>query len=210
MTIITIAGFKANLNEFTSVVSSKEIHGSWGEILWAGAKYTGLQSLVLCALLGAAGPLKTKGDIKKFSILGFLMNGIMITASCCMLLAWLPLIKDETLPILTIIQSLDNKLLLVCYSVTLLAAFITTGVSCVFGAVARYEGGISFINDFTKKRSFISFVVIFVSLLLSLLGLDTLVIKGYGLAGIISIFILVIPTIIVGSIKNRRMEKSNN
>lgn len=46
-----------------------------------------------------------------------------------------------------------------------------------------------------------------ISMLISLLGLNTLVIKGYGYLGILSIFFLIIPTIILGIIKNRKFKE---
>lgn len=211
MAIITYVGFTAHASEFSQAVAEKQVNGSWIEVLWASLKYAGLQSLVLAAILGAAKPLETEDSVKKFAIIGFLMNGLMIMFSCWMLLSWLPVIIDETLPILTVIQALDNNVLLWAYSITLISAFITTGVNCVFGAVARYEENFTFISNITKRRMFISLVAIVISVLLSLMGLDALVIRGYGLAGILSIFVLVIPTIIVGHIKNKnfkRLEKN--
>src|SRR3712207_9126444 len=81
-------------------------------------------------MLGAGRPLSTKKSIKEFTVIGIILNGIMITMSCLMMLAWLSLIQEETLPILAIIKQLNSSLLLWAYSITLFLAFVSTGVGC--------------------------------------------------------------------------------
>src|SRR3712207_9316002 len=97
----------------------------------------------------------------------------MITMSCLMMLAWLSLIQEETLPILAIIKQLNSSLLLWAYSITLFLAFVSTGVGCVFGIVTRYENS-KFLNnlgEITKRRMIISVAAMIISILLSLVGL---------------------------------------
>lgn len=210
LTIVIIYGLKANINDFNEIVIKKETTAPMSTILYNALKYAGFQSLVLAIMLGAGKPLKTKKSIRNFTIIGVLLNGIMITMSCIMMLAWLPLIKGETLPILTIIQQLDNKFLLYAYSITLFLAFISTGVGCIFGIVARYENSFEkvFGENVTRRRMILSFTTMLISMLISLLGLNTLVIKGYGYLGILSIFFLIIPTIVIGIVKNSKYREN--
>ena len=209
LSIVTITGLKANINGLEEVLTEKEITAPISTVLYNALKYAGFQSLVLAIMLGAGTPLTTKKSVRDFTIIGIVLNGIMITMSCLMMLVWLPLIKEETLPILTIIQQLDNNFLLCAYSITLFLAFVSTGAGCVFGIVARYENSFEklFGNNVLRRRMILSFTTMLISMLISLLGLNTLVIKGYGYLGILSIFFLIIPTIILGIIKNRKFKE---
>ncbi|WP_315523722.1 hypothetical protein [Fusobacterium massiliense] len=209
LSIVTITGLKANINGLEEVLTEKEITAPISTVLYNALKYAGFQSLVLAIMLGAGTPLTTKKSVRDFTIIGIVLNGIMITMSCLMMLVWLPLIKEETLPILTIIQQLDNNFLLYAYSITLFLAFVSTGAGCVFGIVARYENSFEklFGNNVLRRRMILSFTTMLISMFISLLGLNTLVIKGYGYLGILSIFFLIIPTIILGIIKNRKFKE---
>ncbi|MGP1489263.1 MAG: YkvI family membrane protein [Peptoanaerobacter stomatis] len=204
LTIVTVSGLKANIGNLNIIMETKETAAPMSTVLYNGLKYAGFQSLVLAIMLGASKPLTTKKSVRQFAIIGVILNGAMITMSCLMMLAHLSLIKDETLPILTIIKQLNSTPLLYAYSITLFLAFVSTGVGCIFGIVARYENSFEQIGDITKRRMLISLVSMIISMFISLVGLNTLVVKGYGYLGILSIFFLIIPTIVLGIIKNRK------
>ena len=80
-------------------------------------------------------------------------------------------------------------------------------MGCVFGVVARYEDNILKQMDVSKRRMLLSFFTMALSTGISLVGLDTLVLKGYGYLGVITIVFLIIPTIVIGTIKNRKFNK---
>ncbi|MDK4521499.1 hypothetical protein MWF99_01230 [Fusobacterium necrophorum] len=206
LSIVTIAGLKANAHELSNIFMIKPVTAPMSVVLYNALRYAGFQSLVLAIMLGAGKPLSTKKSIKEFTVIGIVLNGIMITMSCLMMLAWLSLIQEETLPILAIIKQLNSSLLLWAYSITLFLAFVSTGVGCVFGIVTRYENSkfLNHLGEITKRRMIISVAAMIISILLSLVGLNTLIIKGYGYLGILSIFFLIIPTIVLGIIKNKK------
>lgn len=209
LTIVIFAGLKANPEGFSQVLEAKEITAPLPTVLYNALKYAGFQSLVLAIMLGAGKPLTTKKSVREFTLIGIILNGVMTTLSCVMMLIWLPLIKNETLPILTIIKQLDSTFLLYAYSITLFLAFVSTGAGCVFGIVARYEHSFEKIlgENLTRRRMILSFSTMLISMLISLLGLNTLVIKGYGYLGVLSIFFLIIPTIVLGIIKNSKFKE---
>lgn len=210
LTIIVIVGISSNTSNLSHLVATKYSPSSIGKTLYSGLKYAGYQSFVIAIVLSASDKLRSDSDINKSMFLGITLNGIMITLSCIMLLAWMPGTQKETLPLLYICQQLDSKLLIVSYSTVLFLAFISTGIGCVFGAVTRFEKLFKKPENIKKKRGLISLVCMLFSMAISLFGLTKIVSIGYGYVGIIGIFAVVIPCIVVGRIKNSRFKKEKD
>ncbi len=175
--------------------------------MYSGLRYAGYQAFVVAIVLSASDTLKSDKAINKSMTLGIILNGVMITLSCIMLLAWMPEAQKETIPILYVCKRFNSGFLLFSYSVVLFLAFVSTGIGCVFGAVARFEHVFKKPENIKKRRGLISLVCMLLSMTISLFGLTKIVVVGYGYVGIIGIFAVVIPCIVVGRIKNNRFKK---
>ncbi|NFI85251.1 hypothetical protein FDA36_14165 [Clostridium botulinum] len=207
LTIIVIVGIVNNSGNLSHLVSTKYSPSSFGTVLYSGLRYAGYQAFVVAIVLSASDTLKSDKAINKSILLGIILNGVMITLSCIMLLAWMPGAQKETIPILYICKRLNSGFLLFSYSVVLFLAFVSTGIGCVFGAVARFEHVFKKPENIKKRRGLISLVCMVLSMAISLFGLTKIVVVGYGYVGIIGIFAVVIPCIVVGRIKNNRFKK---
>lgn len=207
LTIIVIVGIVNNSGNLSHLVSTKYSPSSFGTVLYSGLRYAGYQAFVVAIVLSASDTLKSDKAINKSMTLGIILNGLMITLSCIMLLAWMPGAQKETIPILYICKRLNSGFLLFSYSVVLFLAFVSTGIGCVFGAVARFEHVFKKPENIKKRRGLISLVCMVLSMAISLFGLTKIVVVGYGYVGIIGIFAVVIPCIVVGRIKNNRFKK---
>ncbi|WP_061320908.1 hypothetical protein [Clostridium botulinum] len=207
LTIIVIVGIVNNSGNLSHLVSTKYSPSSFGTVLYSGLRYAGYQAFVVAIVLSASDTLKSDKAINKSILLGIILNGVMITLSCIMLLAWMPGAQKETIPILYICKRLNSGFLLFSYSVVLFLAFVSTGIGCVFGAVARFEHVFKKPENIKKRRGLISLVCMILSMAISLFGLTKIVVIGYGYVGIIGIFAVVIPCIVVGRIKNNRFKK---
>ncbi len=139
LTIIVIVGIVNNSGNLAHLVSTKYSPSSFGTVLYSGLRYAGYQAFVVAIVLSASDTLKSDKAINKSMLLGIILNGVMITLSCIMLLAWMPGAQKETIPILYICKRFNSGFLLFSYSVVLFLAFVSTGIGCVFGAVARFE-----------------------------------------------------------------------
>ncbi|WP_036931820.1 YkvI family membrane protein, partial [Proteocatella sphenisci] len=203
---LCIVGITANFENLKNIVSTRYQPVSIGKSLYMALKYAGFQSVVIAIILSASDSLKTDRDVNWTIILGVIMNGIMLTLACAMLLSWMPAVENETLPILYICKQLNIAWLYNAYSIVLFAAFVTTGISCIFGAVARFENVFTKPSDIKKRRGIISLIAMIVSMGVSLFGLTKIVQIGYGYLGIVGIFAVILPCIIVGRIKNKRFE----
>ncbi|PIH04114.1 YkvI family membrane protein [Clostridium combesii] len=207
LTIIVIVGIVNNSGNLSHLVSTKYSPSSFGTVLYSGLRYAGYQAFVVAIVLSASDTLKSDKAINKSILLGIILNGVMITLSCIMLLAWMPGAQKETIPILYICKRLNSGFLLFSYSVVLFLAFVSTGIGCVFGAVARFEHVFKKPENIKKRRGLISLVCMILSMAISLFGLTKIVVIGYGYVGIIGIFVVVIPCIVSGRIKNNKFKK---
>ncbi|MBA4509548.1 hypothetical protein H1057_16080 [Clostridium sporogenes] len=207
LTIIVIVGIVNNSGNLSHLVSTKYSPSSFGTVLYSGLRYAGYQAFVVAIVLSASDTLKSDKAINKSMTLGIILNGVMITLSCIMLLAWMPEAQKETIPILYVCKRFNSGFLLFSYSVVLFLAFVSTGIGCVFGAVARFEHVFKKPENIKKRRGLISLVCMLLSMTISLFGLTKIVVVGYGYVGIIGIFTVVIPCIVVGRIKNNRFKK---
>lgn len=209
LTILCITGINANFDNLVSIVSTHYQPVPIGKSLYMALKYAGFQSVVIAIILSASETLETTEDVNWTIIWGVLMNGAMLMMACLMLLAWMPDVQEETLPVLYICKSLNKPWLYIAYSVVLFAAFVTTGISCIFGAVARFENTFQTPKDITKRRGMISLLAMILSMGVSLFGLTKIVQVGYGYLGVVGIFAVIIPCIVVGRIKNQKFKKLN-
>lgn len=206
LTLICYIGISANSNNFVNLATTYYTTESVWKALWLGLKYAGFQCIVFSIVISVCQPLKSDREINATTIIGFILNSIMIVLSCMMLFAWLPHTSDKTLPILYICKQIGKDWLVILYTVVLFLAFISTGISCVFGAITRFEHFIKFPENITLRRGLLSLCCMILSMAISLFGLTSIVKIGYGYTGVLGIFVVIIPVLTVGHIKNKKFK----
>ena len=209
LTLICYIGITANSGNFINLTTTGYATESIWNALWLGLKYAGFQAIVWSIIISVCQPLKTDKDINNTTIVGFILNSVMIILSCMMLFAWLPGTSGETLPILYICKQLGQDWLVLVYTFVLLLAFISTGISCVFGAITRFENLIKVPENITVKRGLLSLCCMVLSMAISLFGLTAIVQIGYGYTGVLGIFVVIIPVLTVGHMKNKKFKKEH-
>ena len=105
-----------------------------------------------------------------------------------------------------IVELLGIPILLVAYVLLVLLAVISTTVSFSFSVVARY-GAFLPIKAGIKRDFAVTAILLVLTVLVSLFGLDAIVSGGYKYLGYACIPIVVIPTILVGAVKTRKVEE---
>lgn len=98
---------------------------------------------------------------------------------------------------MTVIQSLGISWLQIAYIVVLFLAFVSAGTTCTFACVTRFEKVVKFSKNVTVVRAVLSIVIMVLCMLISTVGLDVIVLKGYGMAGILGIPFVIIPVIAI-------------
>lgn len=184
------------------------------EGFWRGAViYCGFQCVSIPAMIAAAVTLNQKG-VKKAGVLGGIMNGGMLALSGLMLLGW----KDEivaagqtALPNLFICNTIGWDWLVVCYSILLFCAFISTCVTLIYTMILRIDKKFFVKSDVHEKirMSIIGVIMVAVCMSLSFIGISNIITYAYGYDGYLALVAIVLPVLIIGNKKNKKFIKEH-
>lgn len=213
--IIFSMGISGNSENLGNILSNFTVFEgqSVGGAFWKMLMYACFQATTVTALVCVNGSYTTSKDIRRACIIGFVMNALMLTLSCLTVLSGMPGTANE-LPILTVCQGLNAPWLAVVYQIALLLAFISTGVTCLFGLTERWYpafkkplakvcGG----EKTTLIKGIVALALVILNILIAQLGLLAIINKGYSYMGFISLIMYVIPSFTIGIIKIRRDRK---
>lgn len=174
----------------TSIVSAITM-----AIVYAGSQSAGNMANAVSVSEG----LTSRKDSLKAAIAGLIMNTFLILSIGFLIFGYNEY-ANETLPNYFIVEKLGYSFLLFAYVSMVLLAVLTTMVSYAFSSTARYSQFIPM--EAGAKRNFITLAILMIStVLISLLGLDVIVGVGYKYLGYACIFVVIIPTFIVGNKK---------
>lgn len=167
--------------------------------------YTGFQSAGNIAnAVSVSQGISSKKESKKAAVVGMILNTILILLIAILLFAY-PESITETMPNYFLVYELGIPVLLFAYVTIVLLAVITTTVSFSFAVVARYGHLLPIKSE--KKRNFTLVVILLIlTVIVSLFGLDAIVNKGYKYLGYACIPLVVIPIILVGRKKTKNLE----
>jgi len=210
--IMIIVGIMNHPNETVAAFSQSPT--DTGTAFWRGVIiYCGFQCVSIPPMIAAAVTLNQKG-VKKAGILGGIMNGGMLALSGLMLLGW----KDEivaagqtALPNLFICNTIGWDWLIICYSVLLFCAFISTCVTLIYTMILRIDKKFFVKVDIHEKirMSIIGIVMVIICMSLSRFGISNIITYAYGYDGYLALVAIVIPVIIIGNIKNKKYVKEH-
>ena len=189
-----------------------------GEGFWRGVViYCGFQCVSIPAMIAAAVTLNQKG-VKKAGILGGIMNGGMLALSGLMLLGWSADIYTApaeanavALPNLFICNQIGWDWLVICYSVLMFCAFISTCVTLIYTMILRVDKKFFVRSNVHEKvrMAIIGVILIAVCMSLSFIGISDIITYAYGYDGYLALVAIVFPVIIIGNIKNKKYVKEH-
>lgn len=214
--MIFLTGISIKSDVIARVISNREF---WGESMMTPFilvfTYAGFQSVVIPSLAASSRELlKNEREATWSMALSFVMNAVALCMAVTMLLGWYADFKaagQMTLPTLYVSQNSGIYAITVAYKISLFICLISTGVTCIFGLVNRFEDDrrLMFLNTRTKRRVFVACAIMLVAMAISLTGLSNIVKYGYGYCGYLGIFTIVIPFLTIGVYKNRKFKKEN-
>lgn len=159
--------------------------------------YTGFQSAGNIAnAVSVCQGIEGKKESKKAAILGTILNTLLILGIVFLLFAYPDSVK-KTLPNYFVADKVGSSVLLFSYVVMVLLAVMSTNVSFSFSVVARYGEKLP-MKAGVKRDFVVTLILMILCVVVSALGLDAIVSKGYKYLGYACIFIVVIPIILVG------------
>jgi uncharacterized membrane protein YkvI len=202
VSIVTIIGIKAGAPNLPKVMALPEYTNV---SVWDGIKsailYASFQATVFANLTSVAQELKTRKDSLKAAITGIILNSFMLIMVCTMLLSFAPNSMDQTLPVYYVVTQLKMPWLCGLFSVLYYIALTGTGTSFIFSGITRYEKFFTFIKNEKVRKISLSVIIIICLMGVSSFGLKEIVAKGFSLLGIINIFVILVPVIVLGSKK---------
>ena len=211
--IIIFAGSYEHMPEIAMAFQEEPLNPV--EASWKGIFiYAGFQCVSMPIVISASSILNVKG-IRKAAILGGIMNGGMLALFGFMLLGYYHKIIElgqDALPNLFVCEVIGWKWLIIVYSILLFSAFTSTCVTLVYTSILRFEPKFvpRLIKSVNIRKIIVGIIIIGLCMNLSFLGISNIVIHMYSYAGYIGIFGIIIPIIIIGNIKNKRITNERN
>ncbi len=178
--------------------------------------YAGFQCVTLPTMAACGTTMKNKQGCAKAMWISFVMNSVALVLSVFMLLCWHDMYSavegGSEIPTLTVCNAMGINGLTVIYGICLLLCLISTGVTTIFGFVARFEKLPMFrsIKSAPARSAIVSAFIIVLSMTISMAGLTNIIKYGYGYCGYLGIAVVVIPFLTVGVYKNRKYLKNHS
>lgn len=206
--ILCVLGIQTGAFNFQRVLATNDTFGtSFGDAIWYMLIYIGFQAFTVLPIISVSHHIKTTKECNMFMLFGTVLNGAFLAVVCIMLLGFSPEVLNQTLPVYFVTTKLGLPWLKILYSIILFVALLGTGISLVFSTVARFESVLnrkSIFSNLRTRRIAISFLTIAICTGISVFGLTNIVVKGYGSVGYIGLLFVLLPEIVVGTIKIRK------
>jgi len=177
-----------------------------GGAVWKAITYAGFQVCLIGAFVSVADVLRTKQDVFRATLYGFIVNAVILWLATAGALTHYPAINNEVVPIIYIARhSVGEGVAGAIVSGLILLAVISTGVSCVYGGAKRIVVALQerLGDKATSKGArtihiVSSLVYVAVTWAIALFGLLPLISKGYGTLGVLAIPLIIIPVLVKG------------
>jgi uncharacterized membrane protein YkvI len=209
--ILCVLGLQMGAFNFQRVLTTGETFGtSWKSAIWDMLIYIGFQAFTVLPIISVSQHIKTTKQCNWFMAFGTFLNGAFLTVVCIMLLGFSPDVLKQTLPVYFVTSQLALPWLKILYSVILFVALFGTAIPLIFSTVARFEPVLlqkGIFNSTRTRRVVISLVTIVLCTGISVFGLTNIVVKGYGSVGYIGLLFVLLPEIVVGTVKIRNNAK---
>lgn len=217
ISIYAIGIFKSDSSLFDVLASdfSKTGFGNMPKAIFNSFVYAGFQCVTLPTMIACGTTMRSERGCGKAMWISFVMNTVALTLSIFMLLCWQGIYSSvdggATIPTLTSCNAMGIRALTVVYGACLLLCLISTGVTTIFGFVARFEKLPMFqkIKSAPARSAIVSAFIIILSMTISMAGLTNIIKYGYGYCGYLGAAAVVIPFLTVGVYKNRKYIKEH-
>lgn len=213
--ILFILGINAKMPDIANIFAVREGGANIGTGILKAFTYAGFQSVVIPTMISCGKSLKDPKEASRSMMIAFFINSIALVLSVVMLLGWYAEFTqagEATLPSLYITKQLGKTYVFWAYNICLFLCFISTGVTTIYGFVEKFEKAkiLSGINKVIVRRIIVSCFIMFLSMGISMVGLDKIIKYGYGYMGYLGIAIIIVPFLTVGAYKNRRYIKDQS
>ena len=214
--ILAGAGIATGFDNLKAVLTTElgapmEAGATIGNAVWSGFTYGCIQISFLHTSCIIGGRFQERKQTFLFIAVGFILNLGCMMMGVLALLADYPGCMAFEMPILEIATNIDGPMgmvLLIIFNIVLLLAYITTVGSLLAGSIARYTPLVhrAIKNEFICKVAVV-LVIMGGASVLSTLGLEGVLDKGYGMLSRLKMPIWFFPIIILGPISIHRARR---
>lgn len=188
ITIYAIGIFKSESPLFTVLSADFQTTGSANvpKAIFNAFTYAGFQCVTLPTMIACGTTMRSKQGCAKAMWISFAMNAVALVLSVFMLICWRGVYTavdgGTTIPTLTVCNAMGIRALTAVYGVCLMLCLISTGVTTIFGFVARFEKLPMFrgIQSAPVRSAIVSAFIIILSMSISMAGLTNIIKYGYG------------------------------
>ena len=217
ISIYVIGIFKSDSSIFSVLAADFETTGfmNMPKAILNAFTYAGFQCVTLPTMIACGTTMKNKPGCAKAMWISFVMNTVALVLSVFMLMSWQSVYTavegGSTIPTLTVCKIIGIPAMVAVYGTCLLLCLISTGVTTIFGFVARFEKlpVFSGIPSAPVRSAIVSAFIIVLSMTISMAGLTNIIKYGYGYCGYLGIAVVVVPFLTVGVYKNRKYCKEH-
>ncbi len=209
MLVIYTSNLVVNFPKLLEVLKTMpSANGGFWAALWQSVKYAGLQCSLVGAYIAVADGLHDSSDVKKATLIGFVVNaGVLALASIGALLHY-PVILTEKAPIMYITQhGGGGDIGVALVSMIILLAVVSTGVGLIYGGARRISTWWMKSTGASNSRKvdiLSSGVYVVASWCVASFGLIPLIGQGYVWVGILSTPLVVIPIVAISLLFGKR------
>ena len=189
-------------------------HKPWYELIWSAILYASFLAVgMMGTSLAVSDSLKSNKDSKKAAFLGIILNAGLICVVAVLLYAFPSVLGDffdpnrvskTFIPNLEVVTIIGKPFLAYCYIVILISAIISTLEGYGFGVIARYKKYLPLKSERGKDLILLAILLV-IGIMVSRLGLDWIISKGFRFIGYVEIIFIVIPTLVIGHKKVKEM-----
>ena len=204
MAVLVVMGIRNSGGLSSSLAQAPFSPDEAGISLWQAVLYASFQSTgVIAVSVAVADGLKNRGDSRKAAVWGILINALFIVIIAVMLMGY-PEAVREILPNYYVITRIGAPFLTVLYVAIVFLACVTNTISFSHALSGRYGKFLKMKSE-TGKKLLICVVMLVYLGCVSGFGLDAIVRTGFSYLGYAALLTLLVPTIIVGAYKLRKM-----
>jgi uncharacterized membrane protein YkvI len=169
------------------------------QAMWNAVLQAGVQIGIMGAMIGLTAEMTKEKDIKQTAVVGAILNLSMVMLFGLGILATYPMFNDSALPVLEAIKEVNYPVLLLSYQILMFGALVTTGASCAFTMISRFNKyGKDKIQDERIRNLIIVLVISAIGVFGSSFGLIAIFAQGYTMLASLSIPGVLLPALVLG------------
>ena len=193
--------FSSDWAAIATSIQNAEIVRGWS---WSGFQYALYNLSAAPLLLYTARSFTSRSETLRSGIVAAVIAIVPALIFHFSFFAAYPAILDQPIPVYWMMATMGMSVLLLVYSVMLFGTFIETGAGLLQGINDRIDAYLTEKRGTGASRSthaILAVCAIAVSALLSLIGITTLIAKGYGTMAWGFLVVYVVPLVTVGLVR---------